>query len=47
MNEEERSDLSLGFRNIVAEMLTILIGIYVWFSLLKGEKQDEKTRYSR
>ena len=38
MNEEERSDLSLGFRNIVAEMLTILIGIYVWFSLLKGGK---------
>lgn len=43
MNEEERSDLSLGLRNIAGEMLTILVGIYVWFSLLKGEKQDEKT----
>ena len=39
MNEEERSDLSLGFRNIVAEMLTILVGIYIWFSLLKGEAE--------
>ncbi len=38
MNEEEREDLSLGLRNIVGEMLTILVGIYVWFSLLKGEK---------
>ena len=39
MNEEERNDLSLGFRNIVAKMLTILVGIYIWFSLLKGEKK--------
>ena len=39
MNEEERSDLSLCFRNIVEEMLTILVGIYIWFSLLKGEAE--------